>query len=62
MRASRSAASPLVSSDFPNELAAKIAVHTVKAFLDAQDQHIRVIFNVFKDIDLHIYSHLLEDA
>ena len=47
---------------FPNELAAKIAVHTVKAFLDAQDQHIRVIFNVFKDIDLHIYSHLLEDA
>lgn len=47
---------------FPNELAAKIAVHTVEAFLDAQDQHIRVIFNVFKDIDLHIYSHLLEDA
>ena len=44
---------------FPNEKAAEIAVETVTSFLNTQDQAIRVIFNVFKDVDLHIYQKLL---
>ena len=44
---------------FPNEKAAEIAVQTVTSFLNAQEQNIRVIFNVFKDIDLRIYKKLL---
>lgn len=44
---------------FPNEKAAEIAVQTVTSFLDEQEQKIQVIFNVFKDIDLHIYQKLL---
>ena len=44
---------------FPNEMAAEIAVETVTSFLNTQDQAIRVIFNVFKDVDLHIYQKLL---
>ena len=48
---------------FPNEKAAEIAVQTVTSFLNApkQDsrQDIRVIFNVFKNVDLHIYQKLL---
>ena len=44
---------------FPNELAAEIAVHTVKEFL-VQDTSVRkVIFNVFKDLDYEIYRRLL---
>ena len=44
---------------FPQEKAAEIAVHTVTSFLNAQKSDIRVIFNVFKDEDLHIYQKLL---
>ncbi len=44
---------------FPNEKAAEIAVQTVTSFLDTQKPDIRVIFNVFKDVDLHIYQKLL---
>ena len=44
---------------FPNEKAAEIAVQTVSAFLDASDRDIRVIFDVFKDVDLHIYQKIL---
>ena len=47
---------------FPNEKAAKIAVQTVTSFLNTQEPEIRVIFNVFKDVDLHIYQELLEVA
>ncbi|MBE6020051.1 MAG: macro domain protein, partial [Clostridiales bacterium] len=45
---------------FPNERAAEIAVRTVSDWLkehgDAMD---RVVFNVFKDEDLHYYEALL---
>lgn len=44
---------------FPNELAAEIAVHTIKEF-PVQDTSVRkVIFNVFKDLDYEIYRRLL---
>ena len=44
---------------FPNEKAAEIAVQTVTSFLTTQKSDIRVLFNVFKDVDLHIYQKLL---
>lgn len=42
---------------FPNELAAEIAVHSVKKFLN--DHEMDVIFNVFKEVDYDIYRRLL---
>ena len=45
---------------FPNERAAEIAVKTVKKYLDETGSRIRVIFNVFKDIDYLFYKNLLE--
>ena len=44
---------------FPNELAAEIAVATVKEFLKKQTSVKKVIFNVFKDLDKGIYEKLL---
>ena len=44
---------------FPNELAAEIAVETVKEFLQKQTSVRKVIFNVFKDLDKTIYEKLL---
>ena len=44
---------------FPNELAAEIAVQTVKEFLKKQTSVKKVIFNVFKDLDKAIYEKLL---
>ncbi|MGN8678212.1 protein-ADP-ribose hydrolase [Oscillospiraceae bacterium HCP3S3_F4] len=44
---------------FPNELAAEIAVQTVKDFMTKQTSVRKVIFNVFKDLDKHIYERLL---
>lgn len=44
---------------FPNELAAKIAVKTVRGFLTRDTSVKKVIFNVFKDIDKEIYTELL---
>ena len=44
---------------FPNEEAGKIAVKTVKEFLKKDSFIERVVFNVFKDIDLEIYNNLL---
>ena len=44
---------------FPNELAAEIAVQTVKEFLKKQTSVKKVIFNVFKDLDKTIYEKLL---
>lgn len=44
---------------FPNNLAAEIAVSTVKEFLKQQTSVKKVIFNVFKDIDRQIYQRLL---
>ncbi len=45
---------------FPNELAAQIAVETVKEFIEDTGAEIKVIFNVFKDYDLAVYKQLLE--
>ena len=44
---------------FPNDLAAEIAVRTVKEFLKKQTSVKKVIFNVFKDLDKKIYARLL---
>ena len=44
---------------FPNQLAAEIAVQTVKEFLKKQTSVKKVIFNVFKDMDKKIYQRLL---
>ena len=41
---------------FPNDLAAEIAVATVKEFLKKQNSVKKVIFNVFKDLDKTIYE------
>lgn len=45
---------------FPQQKAAEIAVATVKEFLTAETGIQQVVFNVFKDEDLEIYSRLLE--
>ena len=47
---------------FPNDLAAEIAVETVKEFLRRQTSVKEVIFNVFKDLDKAIYEKLLRAA
>jgi O-acetyl-ADP-ribose deacetylase (regulator of RNase III) len=44
---------------FPNDLAAEIAVRSVKEFLKKQTCVKKVIFNVFKDLDKEIYARLL---
>lgn len=46
---------------FPHNLAAQIAVRTVKEFLSRQTSVRKVIFNVFKDLDKQIYQQLLTD-
>ncbi len=45
---------------FPNELAAEIAIKTVKAYQAQTDSQMKVIFNVFKEIDYDIYRTLLK--
>lgn len=45
---------------FPNDEAAKIAVDAVKNFMKYSASLKKVIFNVFKDIDLKIYSEELQ--
>ena len=44
---------------FPQQRAAEIATETVMQFLKKDDRIKKVIFNVFKNEDLEIYSHLL---
>lgn len=44
---------------FPNDLAAQIAVETVKRFMNRKTSVKKVIFNVFKDLDKEIYARLL---
>ncbi len=44
---------------FPNELAAIIAVETVREYLKEHNYEIEVVFNVYKDVDLQIYRKLL---
>ena len=42
-----------------NQRAAEIAVETVTKYLDETGSRIKVIFNVFKDIDLMLYQNCL---
>ena len=44
---------------FPNELAAEIAIRTVKTYQQENPNRMEVIFNVFKDCDYEIYKKLL---
>lgn len=44
---------------FPNEKAAEIAIDTMKKYKVETQSKIKVIFNVFKDIDYKIYRELL---
>ena len=44
---------------FPNRRAAEIAVATVRAWLAETGSGMRVVFNVFKDLDREIYDRLL---
>ena len=45
---------------FPNQRAAEIAVETVKEWLAETGSQMKVVFNVYKDLDLEIYSDLLQ--
>lgn len=45
---------------FPNRRAAEIAVETVQKWLDETGSEMKVIFNVYKDLDLSIYRELLQ--
>lgn len=45
---------------FPNERAAEIAVETVREYKQRTQSKMEVIYNVFKEIDLHIYRELLK--
>ena len=44
---------------FPNQRAAEIAVETVRKWLDETGSDMKVIFNVYKDLDFDIYDNLL---
>lgn len=44
---------------FPNNRAAEIAIQTVTEFIQKNNSEIKVIFNVFKDLDYEIYKKLL---
>ena len=44
---------------FPNDRAAEIAVRTVREYRIENNSVIKVIFNVFKDVDYEIYRNLL---
>ena len=44
---------------FPNDKAARIAIQTVKEYKSQTNSKIKVIFNVFKEIDYKIYQELL---
>lgn len=46
---------------FPNHRAAEIAAQTVRDFLAKDTSVKRVVFNVFKDLDLAIYEELLTE-
>jgi len=45
---------------FPNQRAAEIAVETVRNWLNKTGSDMKIIFNVYKDQDLHIYRRLLQ--
>ena len=43
---------------FPNQRAAEIAVETVRNWLDETGSQMKMVFNVYKDLDLKIYEEL----
>ena len=45
---------------FPNDRAAQIAVRTVRQYKAETNSEMKVIFNVFKDLDRELYARLLE--
>ena len=47
---------------FSNKLAAEIAIKSVTDWIVQNNSNIKVIFNVFKDIDLQIYRELLSKS
>ena len=47
---------------FPNERAAEIAIDTVRQYKSETGSEMKVIFNVFKDLDKEIYERLLQRA
>ena len=47
---------------FPNDRAAQIAVRTVRQYKTETNSEMKVIFNVFKDLDRELYAQLLGDA
>ena len=51
----------LVYLSFPKQKAAKIAIQTVKTFIDESSIIKKVIFNVFDDENLAIYQKLLAE-
>ena len=58
----QSIAFPCISTGefhFPNEKAAEIAVQTVREYKTQTNSKMKVIFNVFKDVDYEIYRELL---
>ena len=44
---------------FPNQRAAEIAVETVRNWLNETGSEMKIVFNVFKDLDFEIYAKLL---
>lgn len=44
---------------FPNRRAAEIAVETVRNWLEETGSRMKIVFNVYKDLDLAIYRDLL---
>ena len=46
---------------FPNQRAAEIAVRTVQEYRKQTDNRMKVIFNVFKEVDYQIYRNLLRE-
>ncbi len=45
---------------FPNEEAARVAIDTVSGFMKNDNHFMKIVFNVFKEQDEHIYRRLLE--
>lgn len=61
----KSIAFPCISTGvfmFPNERAAELAVQTVFNYKKQTNSKIKVIFNVFKDLDLEIYESILSEV
>ncbi|XP_018648098.1 hypothetical protein Smp_140900.1 [Schistosoma mansoni] len=46
---------------FPNEAAAKVALHTVLSYLKSHQEIQRVIFCIFMDVDYKIYENLIPE-